>query len=125
MSIPIGKLAFVTSESFARAGNVYIMSGQRRTPTLAYKTRELEFVSDGKRIIYCTNDSEAQGIYIYDLKEHASTPLLTNIAKAEAPSWSPDGTKIAFEVWQEGRKSSQIYTALLTNSTRTQEVRDA
>lgn len=50
------------------------------------------------------------------MKEHASTPLLTNIAKAEAPSWSPDGTKIAFEVWQEGRKSSQIYTANVDGS---------
>lgn len=38
-------------------------------------------------------------------------PLLTNTSDAEAPAWSPDGTKIAFVVYPERRKSSQIFTA--------------
>jgi Tol biopolymer transport system component len=111
VSIPIGKLAFVKSANFGSAGSIYIMAGSRRTPTLAFKTRELEFLPDGKRIIYCANDSEAQGIYVYDLKQHTNTPLLTNTPGAEAPSWSPDGTKIAFVLYPEGRKSSQVFTA--------------
>lgn len=115
-AIPTGKLAFVTSDSFGSAGEIYVMSDQHRTVTLADKTRELELLPDGKRIIYCANDSKARGIYIYDLEGHTSMPLLTNIANAEAPSWSPDGTKIAFEVYQDGRKSSQIYTANVNGS---------
>jgi len=115
-AIPIGKLAFVSSDSFGSAGEICVMSDQHRTMTLAFKTREPEFLPDGKRIIYSANDSEAQGIYIYDLKEQTSTPLLTNIANTEAPSWSPDGTKIAFEVYQDGLKSSQIYTANVNGS---------
>jgi TolB protein len=115
-SIPTGKLAFVTSESFASAGKIYVMAGQHRTTTLAYKTRELEFLPDGKRIIYSADDSDAHGIYIYDLEQHTNLPLLTSIVSTEGPSWSPDGTKIAFEVYQQGRKSSQIYTANVDGS---------
>jgi TolB protein len=115
-SIPTGKLAFVTSESFGSAGKIYVMAGQHRTTTLAYKTRELEFLPDGKQIIYSANDIAAHGIYIYDLKQHANMPLLTNIVSAESPAWSPDGNKLAFEVYQQGRKSSQIYTAKVDGS---------
>jgi Tol biopolymer transport system component len=116
VSIPIGKLAFVTSTNFASAGKIYVMAGQHRTTTLAFRTRELEFLPDGKQIIYCADDTEAQGIYLYDLKQHVNTPLLTNTANAEGPSWSPDGTRIAFEVYQAGRKSSQICTANVDGS---------
>jgi len=110
-AIPTGKLAFVTSDGFGSAGNIYVMAGQHQTKTLAYMTRELEFLPDGNRIIYSSDDIEAPGIYIYDLKQHANMPLLTNIMSAESPAWSPDGTRIAFVVWPKGRKNSQIYTA--------------
>jgi len=110
-SIPIGKLAFVTSEGFGTAGNIYFMTGQHRTATLAFKTRELEFLPNGKRIIYCASDFKAQGIYIYDLNEHTSISILTKTANATQPSFSPDGTKIAFVMYPAGRKSSQIYAA--------------
>lgn len=116
VSIPIGKLAFVKSANFGSAGSIYVMAGRHRTPTLAFKTRELEFLPDGNRIIYCTRDSEAQGVYIYDIKQHTNTPLLTKIADAQAPSWSPDGTKVAFVLYPEGRKSSQIFTANVDGS---------
>lgn len=111
VSIPTGKLAFVTSKGFGSAGKIHVIAGERRITTLAYTTRGLEFLPDGKRIIYSANDTETNGVFIYDLKHHASTALLANVAGAEAPSLSPDGSKIAFEVYQEGRKSSQIYTA--------------
>jgi Tol biopolymer transport system component len=115
-AIPTGKLAFVTSDGFGSAGKIYVISDQHQTTTLAYKTRALEFLPDGKRAVYCAEDSEAQGIYVYDLEECTNTPLLTNIANAGDPSWSPDGTKIAFVVWQDGRKSSQIFTANVNGS---------
>ena len=110
-SIPIGKLAFVTSENFGTAGKIHFVSGNHRTTTLAFKTRELEFLPNGKQIIYSANDSEGDGIYLYDLKQHTSFLLLTHVPSAEDPSLSPDGTKIAFVQWPKNRKTSHIFTA--------------
>ena len=118
--IPIGKLAFVTSKGFGYAGKICVMAGEHRTTTLAYKTRDLEFLPDGERIIYSANDVETNGVFIYDLRQHASTSLLTNIAGAEAPCMSPDGSKIAFELYQAGRKGSDIYTANLDGTEKKQ-----
>lgn len=116
-SIPVGKLAFVTSPNFGMAGNVYVMSGNHKTKTLAHTTRELEFLPDGKRIIYCANDSAANGIYIYHLEEHTNILLMANIPSGGEPSWAPDGTKIAFVQYQdEARTSSQIFTANIDGS---------
>lgn len=115
-TIPIGKLAFVRSKNFGSAGKICVMSGKRTITTLAYKTRDLEFSPDGERVFYSANDSEAQGIYVYNLKDHTNTRLLANIRNAESPSWAPDETRIAFVVYGAGRKSSQIHTAYLNGS---------
>ncbi len=120
VSIPTGKLAFVTAKNFGTAGKIYVMAGAHRTTTLAYTTRNLEFLPDGERIIYSANDVKTNGVFIYDLKQHASTRLLANIPGAEAPCVSPDGSKIAFEWYQAGRKSSDIYTANLDGTERKQ-----
>jgi len=118
--IPTGKLAFVTSKNFGTAGKIYVITGAHRTTTLAYTTRELEFLPDGNRIIYSANDVHTNGVFIYDLKQHTSTAVLTNIPGAEAPCVSPDGRKIAFELYQEGRKGSDIYTANLDGTEKKQ-----
>jgi Tol biopolymer transport system component len=115
-TIPTGKLAFVTAKNFGYAGKIDLMAGQRRGTMLAYDTREMEFLPDGEHIIYCADATNAHGIYIYDLRQQVSLPLLTNILNAEGPSWSPDGTKVAFEVWTDGRKSSQIWIANVDGS---------
>ncbi len=110
-SIPTGKLAFVTSSNFGSAGKICIIAGDRRTTTRSYMTRDLEFLPDGKQIIYSANDSDANGIYIYDLMQHTNILIMTNVESGAEPSWSSEGTKIAFVKYTEGRKSSQIYTA--------------
>ena len=119
-SIPTGKLAFVTAKNFGNSGKIYFMVGAHRTTTLAYKTREIEFLTDGEHFIYSANDVATNGVFIYDLKQHANTSLLTNIPGAEAPCVSPDGMKIAFELYQAGRKSSDIYTANLDGTDQQQ-----
>jgi TolB protein len=120
VSIPTGKLAFVTAKNFGTSGKIYVIAGAHRTTTLAYKTRDLEFLPDGERIIYSANDVETNGVFIYDLKQHTSAALLTNIAGAEAPCVSPDGRKIAFELYQAGRKGSDICTANLDGTEKLQ-----
>ena len=118
--IPTGKLAFVTSANFVSAGTISVISGRRRITTPAYDTRGLEFLPDGNRIIYCANDSQAKGIYIYDLTQHTDFPLVTNVGSVtepfwcEEPSWLPDGARIAFV------KNAQIYTANIDGTERKQ-----
>jgi Tol biopolymer transport system component len=110
-SIPTGKLAFVTSKGFGCAGEISMISGHHRTTTRAYTTRELEFLPDGKRILYCANSYDANGIYLYDLAQHTNILIMTNAESGAEASWSPDGARIAFVKYTEGRKGSQIYTA--------------
>jgi Tol biopolymer transport system component len=118
--IPTGKLAFVTSAHFGTSGTISVVSGHRRVATPAYDTRELEFLPDGNRIIYCAEDSQAKGIYLYDLTQHTDFPLVTNVENATElfcgtePSWSPDGARIAFV------KDAQIYTAKIDGIERKQ-----
>ena len=127
--IPIGKLAFVTSTGFGSSGRISVIEGNHQTGTQAYKTRDLGFLPDGNRIIYSANDlirgedgreSVANGIYIYDLKQQTNILVMTNVKSGAEPSMSPDGTKIAFVVYDNGRKSSQIYTAKADGSNRKQ-----
>jgi RNA polymerase sigma factor (sigma-70 family) len=110
-SIPTGKLAFVTSENFGNAGKITVIAGHHQTTTPTYQTRELEFLPDGKRIIYSANDSQGNRIYIYDLLQHTNIPLMTNVEDVGEPSLSPDGTKIAFVIRSQTHQSSQIFTA--------------
>jgi len=116
VTIPAGKLAFVTSKGFGYSGKICYMAGQHRTTTVAYRTREIEWLPDGNRIIYSADDAGTNGVFIYDLTQHTSLPLLTNTVNAEAPAWSPDGRKIAYVKYSDGRKSSQIYTANVDGS---------
>ena len=110
-SIPTGKLAFVTSENFGNAGKIIVIEGHHQTTTPTYQTREIEFLPEGKRIIYSANDSQGNGIYIYDLMQHTNIPLMTKVEGIGEPSLSPDGTKIAFVIRSQAHHSSQIFTA--------------
>jgi Tol biopolymer transport system component len=110
-AIPTGKLAFVTSANFGSPGSISVMAGHRLTATPAYDTRALEFLPDGIRLIYYANDFDVHGIYLYDLTQDTDIPLVTNAENGMEPSWSPDGSRIAFVKYSEGPKSCQIYTA--------------
>jgi TolB protein len=92
------------------------MVGRRRSGTLAFRTRDLEFLPDGGRIIYSVDGCEGRAIYIYDIKTNTHVRLLTNAPSAGAPSLSPDGTKIAFVMSAAGQGSSQIYAATMDGS---------
>jgi Tol biopolymer transport system component len=52
---------------------------------------------DGKSIVYSSDKSGTESIYVMDLARRTSRRVTTGSAAAElAPSWSPDGTRIAF-----------------------------
>ncbi len=111
VALPVGKIAYVTSENFGRSGNIFLMAGNVRTMTLAHQTRDLEFVDGGRSILYSANDPEAKGIHLYDLTLHTNTRLLPRNDEADSPALSPDGKRIAFV--QGGESGSQIMTAAL------------
>jgi tol-pal system beta propeller repeat protein TolB len=113
-ALPIGKLAYVTSAGFGSSGDVYVMTGDVRIATLAYKTRCPELLQDGKRILYAANDARGSGLFLYDLTQHSNEPLLPNAGSADSPTLSPDGTRIAYVQTEE--KSSHIMTAKLDGS---------
>lgn len=124
-SLPVGKLAFVTSANFGTAGKIYVMEGHDQTKTPANETRGLEFLPDGKRIIYCANDADANGIYIYDLTTQTNIQFMPDVAAGGDPSLSTDGKRIAFVRWSEGRKTSHIFLANIDGSDCVQLTRGA
>src|SRR5262245_43756755 len=91
VSLPVGKLAFVTGKRAGSAGPITVVSGTERTLTKAFPTHRLELLPDGIGIIYVSSHPKTKGMYIYDMQEHGNIPLLSDIAAAGSPSLSPDG----------------------------------
>lgn len=110
VTLPLGKLAYVTSDSFGRSGPVFLMTKEYRVMTLAHQTREFSFAADGTQIIYAANDPNTRGVYLYDLEEHTNMEVLAAMHEPREPALSPDGKRIAF-VQYVGEKSSHILTA--------------
>ena len=96
VAIPVGKLAFVTSKGFGYPGKIRFIAGQHQTTTLAYETRDLEFLPDGRQLIYSANDPHTNGMFVYDLASHTSRQVWPPVGREEAPCVSPDGSHIAF-----------------------------
>lgn len=114
VTIPVGKLAFVTSNGFGSAGNIYIIAGGVRAMEQTYQTRDFAFASGGKKIVYAANDPLAIGIYLHDLKQHASTRLLAAANNVGEPALSPDSSRIAFVQYEED--TSQIMTTAVDST---------
>ena len=111
VAIPVGKLAFVTSKGFGYAGKIKFITGRHQTTTLAYETRELEFLPDGGQIIYTANDPHTNGMFIYDLASHTSRQVWPPTGREEQACVSPDGTHIAFVRYTPDDQGSDIYVA--------------
>jgi TolB protein len=109
-TIPVGKLAFVSAEDFGTPGVIVIYPGGQPL-TKALKTRELDFLGDGDEIIYSSSAFKRHGIHKFDLVQQTNTELLSDAPEAESPSGSPDGKKLAFVIWTNGRKHSHIHTS--------------
>ncbi len=74
-------------------------SGLRRLTTGPFDHREPRFSPDGSRIVFSSDAGGSYGIHLLDPATSKITPLADTPAVEEyEPSWSTDGTRVAFVV---------------------------
>lgn len=58
--------------------------------------------SDGKRIVFGTDDGKEAIVWVYDLAGHTAPRRLTFGGNARFPTWSRDGARVAFQFDRDG-----------------------
>jgi Tol biopolymer transport system component len=82
------------------------------------KNSEFEFGPDGIKIAYTIIKTDETNQHIYTMNANTTNKIqLTSIGNNYAPSWSPNGTKIAFDSDRSGRREIYIMNADGTNQT--------
>ena len=66
-------------------------------------------VSDGKKIVFVSNEVGHSEIYVMDLETKEIEKLTNSTGFSAMPSWSFDGTRIAYHSSEEGSGRSQIF----------------
>lgn len=106
-TLPIGKIAFVSGSSFGSVGTISVI-GEKIQP---FEGGNPEFDAEGKKIIFSNNTGDGSGLFLRDLATGLTTRLDNKAQDSEAPSLSPDGSRLVFVVWPPDRESSQIFVA--------------
>ena len=77
----------------------------RAEPWYAFGTRAvgtLRLSPDGRRVVYATVGFD-RGVWVYDIRRNRATRLTSdNQTWFVAPSWTPDGKRVAFSWWKNG-----------------------
>jgi dipeptidyl aminopeptidase/acylaminoacyl peptidase len=110
--------------SLALFYGVSLLSMAENEPSAVFSADDvfnLEYVDavqvapDGKRVLYrrksndIMTDSTRSSIWILDLGADSHRPVLTNYANYSWAKWSPDGSRIAYVVTDNGRAQIQVY----------------
>ncbi len=99
---PAGKIVFQDSSG----GVIYLVnadgSGLRRLTT----GFDPALAPDGQRVAF-TRWDEPRGVWIYDLRT-AEEMLLAQANGPRAPTWSPDGSELAFAFWRKTIPGRQV-----------------
>jgi TolB protein len=100
-------------------------SGQKTLLTSTQRFGSPAYSPDGKRIVYSRDAANtvngitvySHDIFVTNLMDGATKRIVAHSATDREPTWSPDGTRIAFESSRSGRP--QIYTVSASGGTVT------
>ncbi len=72
--------------------------------TKGLRASDPDFSPDGKRLVFIKNHLGETGLAIYDLDTRQITEISISVSHTQMahPRWSPDGRRIAVEVWDHG-----------------------
>jgi beta-lactamase regulating signal transducer with metallopeptidase domain len=78
------------------------------------------FSPDRKQIVFAMWDAVHSILMVRELQTGVERRLSTGLADCDSPSWSPDGSRIAFVGGAEGRTNCHIFTMNLDGTDRRQ-----
>jgi Tol biopolymer transport system component len=108
-TLPVGKLAFVTSHSFGSAGIITVL-GQKTDPFFGGFP---DFTVDGNLVFSVSHPPPGAGLsvgglYVRNLSANTTSVIDDSDQDADSPCLSPDGSRLVYVVWPVGRESSHI-----------------
>jgi Tol biopolymer transport system component len=127
-----GKIAFFSNRAKKKQFDLYVMNADGSNVTRLAELKQLAFAPswspDGKRIIFWVDTGRRFEYYPHYHDDYLAAYIVDadggNLTRLfEAPSygtritWSPDGTRIAFDSWT-GHNSADIFVANLDGSKR-------
>lgn len=105
--LPIGKLAFVTGDSFGSPGTISVI-GQRTEP---FDGLNPQFTADSRYLMYHNSTGMGTALFIRDLTGNASRKIANQAKRADSPALSPNASKLLFVAWPADQESSHIYVS--------------
>jgi len=108
-SLPLGKIALPIYDEERGSYDIFVLYTEAmhwvRTVSQADQPR---FRPDGKRIAFRSRQSQKPGLYIMGVDGNNETTITTS-HEAGFSSWSPNGERIAFVIYDVAQNSWQIY----------------
>ncbi|MBI5668318.1 MAG: PD40 domain-containing protein [Chloroflexi bacterium] len=97
----IGQVAYITTPTRARGGQVYLLDIERqfrhRLFTLPTGVNTTVFAPDGRRLAFVASRfDELSRIYVTDISGHNPVNVSGDWGFNDYPAWSPDGRRLAF-----------------------------
>jgi hypothetical protein len=109
--LPDGGLLFEQTQNFRRDYSYQELmwwdkkTGRTTQLTTGQRARDPAMSPDGRTIAFSKNGESSSAIAVMDFAPNAAVKDLwrgQRFDQAYAPSWSPDGKRLAFSVWQKG-----------------------